>query len=85
MSLAEAFLPLRSAPRLVLQAALDMNDPLVNEQFKQVQSLSMGSINYELEGLGIPIDPLATDMDTRLMLMEARVRLTQKPSVRTTL
>lgn len=64
-----------SVKRAATSGALDMNDPAVVAEFNKIKDLGLDSVKYELKELGIPYSPAAGDMDLKLMLMEARIRL----------
>lgn len=81
LSVARAFSTSQfSATRLGVKVAaatgsLDMNDPAVVAEFNKIKDLDEASVKYELNDLGIPFPPAAGDMELRLVLMEARIRL----------
>jgi hypothetical protein len=61
-----------------LRMAIDYNDPVVAEEFANVQSLSWDEIESELNESGIPAPPAMNDMELKLMLVEMRLRLAGK-------
>jgi len=65
----------RARQHTALNMALDYNDPVVAEEFAQVQGLSWDEIEEELNESGIPAPPAMSDMDLKLMLVEMRLRL----------
>lgn len=65
----------RSVATQLASTKLDMSDPAVVTEYNKIKDLTEDSVKYELKDLGIPFNPAAGDMDLKLMLMEARVRL----------
>lgn len=55
--------------------ALDYNDPIVAEEFAQVQPLAFEDVEEELQKSGIRVPPTMNDMEAKLMLVEMRLRL----------
>ena len=70
----------RVAQRLstVLPMAMDYNDPVVAEEFTNVQQLTYEEVEEELQEKGIPVPPTMSEMDVKLMLVEMRLRLSGK-------
>lgn len=58
--------------------AIDYNDPVVAEEFNNVQPLSFDEVEAELSEKGIPISPTMNEMEIKLMLVEMRLRLSGK-------
>ena len=54
--------------------AIDYNDPVVAEEFAQVQPMPYDDVADELKGQGIPVPPTMNEMDVKLMLVEMRLR-----------
>jgi len=63
-----------------LSMALDYNDPVVGEEFAQVQTMSFEEIVEECEGFGIPVPPALDDVNAQLMLVEIRLRMSGRMS-----
>jgi hypothetical protein len=61
-----------------LPMALDYNDPVVNEEFMNVQPLSYEEVEEELNLSGIRGSPDMNEMDLKLMLVELRMMLSGK-------
>jgi len=61
-----------------LQMAIDYNDPIVAEEFNNVQALSWDDIEEELNESGIRAPATMNDMELKLMLVEMRLRLAGK-------
>lgn len=55
--------------------ALDYNDPVVAEEFANVQPMSYEEVAEELEQTGIRAPATMSEMDVKLMLVEMRLRL----------
>jgi hypothetical protein len=68
----------------VLPMALDYNDPVVAEEFNNVQPLSYEEVEEELLMSGVRGDPNMNEMDLKLMLVELRMRLAGKMPGQTT-
>lgn len=65
----------RSRPRsLGLRMAIDYNDPVVAEEFNNVQPLSFDEVESELLESGIRVSPTMNEMEVKLMLVEMRLR-----------
>ena len=58
--------------------AIDYNDPVVAEEFNNVQPLSFEEVEEELRSKGIPVSPTMNEMEVKLMLVEMRLRLSGK-------
>jgi len=58
--------------------AIDYNDPVVAEEFANVQPLSFEDVEDELRQQGIPVSQAMNEMDVKLMLVEMRLRLSGK-------
>jgi hypothetical protein len=57
-SLTCAFVPaVRNSATFGLRMAIDYNDPLVAEEFAQVQPMAFEDVETELSGKGIPVPP----------------------------
>jgi len=54
--------------------ALDYNDPIVAEEFNNVQPMTFEEVEEELMESGIRAFPTMNDMDVKLMLVEVRLR-----------
>mmetsp|Transcript_28066 Transcript_28066/g.65884 ORF Transcript_28066/g.65884 Transcript_28066/m.65884 type:complete len:254 (-) Transcript_28066:476-1237(-) len=72
-----------------LKMALDYNDPVVAEEFANVQPMTWEEVEAELNESGIPAPQSLNDMELKLMLVEMRLRLTgrlegDKPKARPT-
>jgi hypothetical protein len=61
-----------------LQMAIDYNDPVVAEEFNNVQSLTWEEIEEELNKSGIRAPPAMNDMELKLMLVEVRLQFAGK-------
>lgn len=61
-----------------LGMAIDYNDPVVAEEFNNVQPLSFEEVEAELKEKGIPVKPTMNEMEVKLMLVEMRLRLSGK-------
>ena len=59
-----------------LKMAIDYNDPVVAEEFANVQTMSWEEVEEELNTSGVPAPPSMNDMELKLMLVEMRLRLT---------
>lgn len=57
-----------------LRMAIDYNDPVVAEEFKNVQPLSWEEVEDELKESGIRVSQTMNDMEVKLMLVEMRLR-----------
>ena len=58
--------------------AINYNDPVVAQEFAQVQPLSFEEVEAELQEKGIPVSPTMNEMDIKLMLVEMRLRFAGK-------
>lgn len=58
--------------------AIDYNDPVVAEEFTQVQPMAFEEVEAELQLSGIRVPPTMNDMEAKLMLVEMRLRLSGK-------
>jgi len=58
--------------------AIDYNDPVVAEEFNNVQPLSFEEVEAELREKGIPVSPTMNEMEVKLMLVEMRLRFSGK-------
>ena len=63
---------------LGLRMAIDYNDPVVAEEFNNVQPLAYEEVEAELRSKGIPVSPTLNEMEVKLMLVELRLRLAGK-------
>ncbi|CAB9502942.1 expressed unknown protein [Seminavis robusta] len=61
-----------------LQMAIDYNDPVVAEEFTQVQPMAFEDVEEELMKSGIRVPPTMNDMEAKLMLVEMRLRFSGK-------
>lgn len=61
-----------------LPMALDYNDPVVAEEFNNVQPLSYEEVEEELMASGVRGSPDLNEMDLKLMLVELRLMLSGK-------
>lgn len=61
-----------------LGMAIDYNDPVVAEEFNNVQPLPYEEVEAELRNKGIPVSPTMNEMEVKLMLVELRLRLSGK-------
>lgn len=61
-----------------MKMALDYNDPVVAEEFGQVQAMSWDEVEEELQQSGVRGSPDMNEMDLKLMLVELRMRLQGK-------
>lgn len=80
LSQASAFVPMSASllarPKsLGLQMAIDYNDPVVAEEFNNVQPLAFEEVEAELRSKGVPVSPTMNEMEVKLMLVELRLRL----------
>lgn len=64
----------RAANPTRLHMALDYNDPVVGEEFNNVQPMSYEEVEEELLTSGIRAPPTMNEMEVRLMLVEMRLR-----------
>lgn len=64
--------------RNVALRALDYNDPVVAEEFANVQPMAFEDVESELMSSGIRVPPTMNDMEAKLMLVEMRLRLSGK-------
>jgi hypothetical protein len=55
--------------------AIDYNDPVVAQEFSQVQPMAFEDVEYELRTSGIRVPPTMNDMEAKLMLVEMRLRM----------
>ena len=60
--------------------ALDYNDPVVAEEFANVQPMDFDDVEAELIAKGIPVPAAMNEMDVKLMLVEMRLRMAGKLS-----
>ena len=60
--------------------AVDYNDPVVAEEFANVQPMSYEEVEEELQQSGIRASPTMNEMEVKLMLVEMRLRLSGKLS-----
>lgn len=58
-----------------LRMAIDYNDPIVAEEFANVQPMAFEDVEEELQKSGIRVPPTMNDMEAKLMLVEMRLRL----------
>ena len=68
----------RTAKTTALRMAIDYNDPVVAEEFAQVQPMDFEDVEKELSEKGIPVPPSMNEMDVKLMLVEMRLRFSGK-------
>ena len=61
-----------------LNMAIDYNDPVVAEEFANVQPLTFEEMESELAEKGIPVSQAMSEMDLKLMLVEVRLRFSGK-------
>jgi hypothetical protein len=61
-----------------LRMAIDYNDPIVAEEFMNVQPMAIEDVEEELQSKGIPIPPTMNEMDIKLMLVEVRLTFAGK-------
>lgn len=61
-----------------LRMTLDYNDPVVADEFAQVQTMEYDDVAEELLKSGVTAPPTMSEMDLKLMLVELRMRLTGK-------
>ena len=80
LSSANAFAPSASLVRrpTSIHMAIDYNDPVVAEEFANVQPLSFEEVEAELAEKGIPVSQAMNEMDVKLMLVEMRLRYNGK-------
>ena len=85
LGLAEAWGPSVSFSRVgsrvstcSLKMAIDYNDPVVAQEFANVQPLSYEEVEEELRQSGIRPSATMNDMEVKLMLVEMRLRLSGK-------
>ena len=58
--------------------AIDYNDPVVAEEFNNVQPLAFEEVEAELRSSGVPVSPTMNEMEVKLMIVELRLRLAGK-------
>lgn len=58
--------------------AVDYNDPIVAEEFANVQPMAFEDVEAELQQSGIRVPPTMNDMEAKLMLVEMRLRISGK-------
>lgn len=58
--------------------ALDYNDPVVAEEFANVQPMAFEDVEEELQQSGIRVPPTMNDMEAKFMLVEMRLRIAGK-------
>mmetsp|Transcript_12321 Transcript_12321/g.18491 ORF Transcript_12321/g.18491 Transcript_12321/m.18491 type:complete len:271 (+) Transcript_12321:74-886(+) len=64
----------------VASSQIDLDSPEVAKEYEKVKELSIYTVKKELDDLGIPYDvAMMSEMDMKLRLMEARVRLSAPP------
>ena len=68
----------RQTTSSALNMVIDYNDPVVAEEFQNVQPLSWEEVEEELMESGIRAPPTMNDMELKLMLVEMRLRLAGK-------
>jgi hypothetical protein len=80
LSMAAAWAPV-SSPRTFsrvattsLKMGIDYNDPMVMEEFNNVQPMTYEEVEEELQGKGIRASASMNEMDVKLMLVEVRLR-----------
>ena len=81
ISLSAAWAPITSFSRMSatsLKMAIDYNDPVVAEEFNNVQPLAYDDVIEELLDQGIRAPPTMNDMEVKLMLVEMRLRAAGK-------
>jgi hypothetical protein len=61
-----------------LYMAIDYNDPVVAEEFQNVQPMSWEEVEEELMSSGVRAPQTMNDMELKLMLVEMRLRLAGK-------
>lgn len=61
-----------------LRMAIDYNDPVVAEEFNNVQPMTYEEVEAELSDKGIPVSATMNEMDVKLMLVEMRLRFAGK-------
>lgn len=67
-----------TAVPVALPMALDYNDPVVAEEFANVQPLTYEEVEEELMTSGVRGSPDMNEMDLKLMLVELRMRMSGK-------
>lgn len=81
LSLSHAWTPIAFAPRAsktALKMAIDYNDPIVAEEFNNVQPMTFEEVEAELQEKGIRVSQAMNEMDVKLMLVEVRLRFSGK-------
>ncbi|KAL3925608.1 MAG: hypothetical protein SGILL_000302 [Bacillariaceae sp.] len=68
----------RQSSSTALHMVIDYNDPVVAEEFNNVQPLSWDEVEAELMQSGIRAPATMNDMELKLMLVEMRLRLAGK-------
>ena len=68
----------RSMKTTALKMAIDYNDPVVAEEFNNVQPLSYEEVEEELLQSGIRAPADMNEMEVKLMLVEVRLRMSGK-------
>lgn len=71
-------MPISATTTTALNMAIDYNDPVVAEEFQNVQLLSWEEVEEELNQSGIRAPQTMNDMELKLMLVEMRLRLAGK-------
>lgn len=72
------FAAFQRQPTTDLRMAIDYNNPVVAEEFNNVQPLSYEEVEEELMSSGIRAPPTMNEMEVKLMLVEMRLRLAGK-------
>ncbi|GAX28440.1 hypothetical protein FisN_4Hh369 [Fistulifera solaris] len=81
LTVSHAWVPAAFAPRTkatALKMALDYNDPLVAQEFNNVQPMTFEEVEEELLEKGIRVSQAMNEMDVKLMLVEVRLRFSGK-------
>lgn len=68
----------RAAAFVAPKMALDYNDPIVGEEYNNVQILTFEECEEELLQSGINVPPTMNEMEVKLMLVEVRLQLNGK-------
>ena len=81
LAVSNAWVPTAFAPRTTqtsLKMALDYNDPIVAQEFNNVQPMTFEEVEEELQEKGIRVNQAMNEMDVKLMLVEVRLRFSGK-------
>lgn len=80
LAMTHAWVPTAFAPRTstARKMAIDYNDPVVAQEFNNVQPMTFEEVEEELQEKGIRVSQAMNEMDVKLMLVEVRLRFSGK-------